>query len=88
MRRRGGERAGAADRPYARQGGLRALLNSLSARYACPPVPVMAGEDVRYVVPQASTPPRPTGKLHAIAARRATVNEPRFVVGGIDEPAG
>ena len=77
-----GERAGAAAAAYARQ----AASGASAARDAHVAVPVMAGEDVRYVVPQsidAATPPDEKLMLSLRVAR--TVNEPRFVVEGIDE---
>ena len=77
-----GERAGAAAAAYARQ----AASGASAARDAHAVVPVMAGEDVRYVVPQsidAATPPDEKLMLSLRVAR--TVNEPRFVVEGIDE---
>ena len=73
---------GAAAAAYARQ----AASGASAARDAHVAVPVMAGEDVRYVVPQsidAATPPDEKLMLSLRVAR--TVNEPRFVVEGIDE---
>ncbi|MFR8047123.1 MAG: FAD-dependent oxidoreductase, partial [Eggerthella lenta] len=76
-----GERAGAAAAAYARQ----AASGASAARDAHVAVPVMAGEDVRYVVPQsidAATPPDEKLMVSLRVAR--TVNEPRFVVEGSD----
>ena len=77
-----GERAGAAAAAHARQ----AASGASAARDAHAVVPVMAGEGVRYVVPQSidvATPPDEKLMLSLRVAR--TVNEPRFVVEGIDE---
>lgn len=72
-----GERAGVAAAAHARRGGAE--------RPAAASVPVMAGEGVRYVVPQtidAATPPDERLMLSLRVTR--TVNAPRFIVEGID----
>ena len=77
-----GERAGAAAAAYARQ----AVSGASAARDAHAVVPVMAGEGVRYVVPQSIDVATPSDEKLMLSLRVArTVNEPRFVVEGIDE---
>lgn len=75
-----GERAGVAAAAYAKRAGEP---NASGARPAG--IPVMAGEGVRYVVPQsidASTPSDENIMLSLRVAR--TVHAPRFIVEGID----
>ena len=69
-----GERAGAAAATYAKHEGAPSAG-----------IPVMAGEGVRYVVPQtvdAATPPEEKLMLSLRVTR--TVSQPRFIVEGID----
>lgn len=75
-----GERAGAAAAAYAKRAGEPGATDARPAG-----IPVMAGEGVRYVVPQtidASTPPDEKLMLSLRVTR--TVSAPRFIVEGID----
>ena len=80
-----GERAGAAAAAYARQ----AVSGASAARDAHAVVPVMAGEGVRYVVPQSIDVATPSDEKLMLSLRVArTVNEPRFVMVLVVLPGG
>lgn len=71
-----GERAGAAAAAFAKRRGIVASPAG---------VPVMAGKGVRYVVPQTIDTATPSDEKLMLSLRVArTVNEPRFIVEGID----
>lgn len=75
-----GERAGAAAADYARGEGAHPGGTLKGGG-----VPVVAGEGVRYVVPQAIDPTTPPGERLLLSLRvTRTVNAPRFIVEGID----
>ena len=77
-----GERAGAAAAAYAKR---RSADGAAIGDARSGGIPVMPGEGVRYVVPQtvdAATPPDEKLMLSLRVTR--TVNEPRFIVEGID----
>ncbi|MRX83720.1 FAD-dependent oxidoreductase [Eggerthella guodeyinii] len=79
-----GERAGSAAAAHAmREGAAGAADAALGDAGAG--IPVMAGEGVRYVVPQTVDAAAPSDEKLMLSLRvTRTVNEPRFIVEGID----